>query len=277
MIKIDKSSTIPSTLTTRGNVRTVADKAKYISNPSLFTNTARKTPKINFLATIYGCEEVKDQLKEDQHRKCCYCENTFLDVSYGDVEHFRPKKGYTNVQLGPLIKPGYYWLAYDWSNLHLACEICNRKHKKNYFPLKPRSYRVTDHHNEHRIPDEEPLLLCPTDDNSAHFSFNEHVIKGTTDEGITSVYHYGLDRTELNQTRRDHYMLLQSLEPYYNYNPNMGKIKLALFNLLAKKKFTIEKLQKLIHHSRNILDNAATKKSKFTLMVRENFPDLPTT
>ena len=32
--------------------------------------------------------------------------------------------------------PGYFWLAYAWQNLFLACQLCNQRFKKNLFPLE---------------------------------------------------------------------------------------------------------------------------------------------
>lgn len=59
-------------------------------------------------------------MKAIYHGKCAYCETL---VEQLHVEHFRPKRG------------GYYWLAYSWDNLLLACPICNTS-KKNGFPIK---------------------------------------------------------------------------------------------------------------------------------------------
>jgi uncharacterized protein (TIGR02646 family) len=56
--------------------------------------------------------DIKDALKHETMGKCAYCESKPLHVSFGDVEHICPKSS----------KPE---LAYEWSNLTLACEVCN--------------------------------------------------------------------------------------------------------------------------------------------------------
>jgi len=89
----------------------------------------------SFNSDIYGAKSVKNKLKGVQRNKCCFCEARVAHVSHGDVEHFRPKGGFQQDEGDELIKPGYYWLAYDWSNLFLSCQICNQIHKKNLFPL----------------------------------------------------------------------------------------------------------------------------------------------
>jgi 5-methylcytosine-specific restriction endonuclease McrA len=76
--------------------------------------------------------------------KCAYCEAPIRDYQPGDVEHFRPKAGVSDengqavflfdeegqVQVGadgkPVEHPGYYWLAYEWTNLLPACAKCNQ-------------------------------------------------------------------------------------------------------------------------------------------------------
>src|SRR4051794_10982079 len=84
---------------------------------------------------IYADVEVKAALIAAQHGKCAFCESKVTHVSSGDVKHYRPKAGFRQREDMPLEKPGYYWLSYDGDNLYFACEICNRRFKKNLFPL----------------------------------------------------------------------------------------------------------------------------------------------
>lgn len=58
------------------------------------------------------------------------------------VEHFRPKGGWRQSPGQPIEQPGYYWLAYEWSNLFLACGPCNSRHKRNLFPLTDQAYEL---------------------------------------------------------------------------------------------------------------------------------------
>ena len=117
----------------------------------------------NFSSSIYGAKSVKNALIQAQHDKCCFCESKISHISYGDVEHFRPKGGWIQDSGDNLTQPGYYWLAYDWSNLFLSCQICNQRHKKNLFPLQDPLKRAQSHHAD--IDDEDPLFINPTDDN----------------------------------------------------------------------------------------------------------------
>lgn len=97
---------------------------------------------LSFDRTVYAAPEVKQALCDDQHGKCAFCESLVRHVAYGDVEHFRPKAAYRADSGHPLRRPGYYWLAYDWSNLVFACELCNRRHKANLFPLADETRRA---------------------------------------------------------------------------------------------------------------------------------------
>jgi uncharacterized protein (TIGR02646 family) len=70
-----------------------------------------------FKASVYGAKSVKKTLLTAQHGKCAFCESKFEHVAFGDVEHFRPKGGWIQTDGDQLTRPGYYWLAYEWSNL----------------------------------------------------------------------------------------------------------------------------------------------------------------
>ena len=67
----------------------------------------------------YNAADVKRQAVADGHSKCAYCESLVTHVSYGDLEHMRPKKRYPQ-------------LAYDWQNLVFVCSRCNNKKRESY-------------------------------------------------------------------------------------------------------------------------------------------------
>jgi len=82
-----------------------------------------------FKSSVYRTTTI-DQLETLYHHKCAYCET---DTSAGaplQVEHFRPKAGVKNEEE----HAGYYWLAYEWTNLLLGCSTCNRN-KGTHFPI----------------------------------------------------------------------------------------------------------------------------------------------
>lgn len=82
-----------------------------------------------FNGGIYG-NKTKESLKILYKFKCAYCETDTTAGAPLQVEHFRPKAKTD----GDLEHNGYYWLAYEWSNLTLGCSTCNRN-KGNHFPI----------------------------------------------------------------------------------------------------------------------------------------------
>ena len=60
---------------------------------------------------LYKVKSVQEKLKSIYHLKCAFCEKKLLDAPK-HIEHYRPKDK-------------YYWLAYSWDNLLLACGECN--------------------------------------------------------------------------------------------------------------------------------------------------------
>ncbi|NVK64997.1 MAG: hypothetical protein HWE22_10440 [Flavobacteriales bacterium] len=187
--------------------------------------------------TVYSDKEVRKALIKMFHGKCAYCESKITSIYNGDIEHFRPKAGYTNSG-EPITKPGYYWLASDWDNLLFSCPFCNQTNsheiiengqlkeivlgKLNQFPLLTETYRLNSTHGgiyisdhttyieHHKKEESERLLVKPcTDEVEKHFKYNEN---GTISPNFklndfeknkaqTSIRVYGLQRLALVQAR----------------------------------------------------------------------------
>lgn len=280
MIPIKKSRAIPKKLQVDGLAATTllkkefeADPIAYRSRPGL---SGRKVKKLTFDASIYGDLHVKKQLAKDQHQKCCYCEAKFLDNGFGDVEHARPKGGYLKLHEKSMTYPGYYWLAYDWAHLLLSCEVCNRRYKRNHFPLSDESTRVADHLSTNLVEQEATLLLNPllhSDDPSLHITFREEVaipLIGSL-KGKYSIQHLGLKR--MNEARKEHLQTLKVLNLFWNVDENDD----LLLEEVARNFFQmpIAELRKTIIDAKSVLRKAATPKGKFAACVRANFPHLP--
>lgn len=61
----------------------------------------------------------KDQLFEESHNKCAYCETEIAAGTFGQVEHYRPKSQ-------------YWWLAYTIDNYVVSCDICNNRKRDGF-------------------------------------------------------------------------------------------------------------------------------------------------
>lgn len=129
-------------------------------------------------------KEPMDDLLKLTKNKCAYCESYITSTHRGDVEHYRPK-GRIKEEDGRVVRiasgddhPGYWWLAYEWTNLLPSCIDCNRRRwhdeslggKGELFPVLAIRAATPD-----QVQDEEPLLLNPFDpsgiDPSTHFEF----------------------------------------------------------------------------------------------------------
>jgi uncharacterized protein (TIGR02646 family) len=131
-------------------------------------------------ADIYGHLEVRRALEKLFHDKCAYCESKVTASFDWEVEHFRPKRGVTERP----DHPGYYWLAYEWTNLYPACVFCNQLRrersrwgetsrrseaagKAHSFPLEDESGRAMRPGDD--LANERPLFLDPCADQPEEF------------------------------------------------------------------------------------------------------------
>jgi len=76
----------------------------------------------NYIKYRYQNSEIKEALEKETHGKCAYCESKFKHIAFGDIEHILPKNKNA--------RPDLY---VEWTNLTLACEVCNRINKKDYY------------------------------------------------------------------------------------------------------------------------------------------------
>ena len=170
--------------------------------------TAGQKPTVN--AARYRA--YKQALLDAFHGKCAYCDSFIDDTQHGHVEHYRPKNRVRNLDhskieveyplFGRIEHLGYFWLAYDWSNLLPACDLCNTYTvreggitwgKGDRFPVKgPRAHLPED------VSGEEPLLLDPTcEDPNLHLHFaSDGYMRGLTAEGEETISLLGLNRRE---------------------------------------------------------------------------------
>jgi uncharacterized protein (TIGR02646 family) len=159
---------------------------------------------------------VVEALKRKYKEKCGYCETYESDPN---VEHHRPK-GFVSDRIPK--NNGYYWLAYEWTNLIASCVTCNsRKYKGTRFPVR----KLPGNSTPPLLPDgrhdlnsfrydsaynlgEKAYILHPEYciNPEKHFYFDtEGKIYHRTDEGEYSISVYGLDRKTLNVNRKDIY------------------------------------------------------------------------
>ena len=165
--------------------------------------TTRNTHK--FKSSVYR-NATLDVLEILYNKKCAYCETNTSAGAPMQVEHYRSKAKVTE----DITHYGYYWIAYEWSNLILSCSKCNRK-KANFFPIT--GTRISSPvigadgmpAEESRLVNslsfinEGALLLNPEIDNvETHFLFKiDGKIEGVTSKADETIIICGLNRKEL--------------------------------------------------------------------------------
>lgn len=217
MIKIDRPKQAPKKLLNEGKKKRRAHCVSYTRNKSKYDSGERK---FEFDSDIYGHKTVKESLIKAQHGKCCFCESNITHIAYGDVEHFRPKAGYKQNKNDSLGRPGYYWLAYEWTNLFFSCQICNQRNKGNLFPLKDQNRRAISHKDD--IDVEEPMFVNPAEyDPEEYITFREEVAVAINDDprGKVTIEALGLNREELCDMRRKYFDLLKTIYKVAHINP----------------------------------------------------------
>ena len=109
--------------------------------------------------SIYAHSEVKKALEKLFRNKCAYCESPLPETDW-DVEHFRPKNAVEEVP----DHPGYYWLAYVWSNLYPSCVSCNQIRRDQATWEQPQEGETGGKGTQFPLADETTRAWSPDDD-----------------------------------------------------------------------------------------------------------------
>ncbi len=172
-----------------------------------------------------------------QHGKCAYCECSLIGQP-GDVDHYAPRNAVTHLLVVRRSDPGhpqtpasaspgvpawsepiggYLWLALEWTNWILACEICNRAWKGALFPISAPGGTAIHVSGVVGVPHPGPpsgetyerrLLLNPFDTDRSpenHLYFDDQGIvqpRAKSECGLATIQTCGLDRTPLVDARR---------------------------------------------------------------------------
>lgn len=177
---------------------------------ALLALKARKGPPYVINEMLY--KQIREWLLNAYSNKCAYCEGRLYEQSAALVEHFRPKGSVrdldnTPIKVGPQMHSGYWWLAYDPSNLLPACSMCNvytrsRGGKGERFPLPKDGFRATKPGEEKK---EKPLLIHPgREDPSMYFDldFETGALKARDERGRVCIEVFGLNREALLEARK---------------------------------------------------------------------------
>lgn len=203
MIRFHRPEQAPEILRTKGVTRRSSLASKLDADPDA---------KLSFDSAVYGDSSVKDVLLRAQNAKCAFCEQRVHECKYVDVEHFRPKGEVRQSRASAALDRGYWWLAYEWSNLLLACEHCNSDHKSTLFPLANPAQRARNPGDD--LSAEQPLFIDPSrEDPLEHLRFRRHVAYAVedSDRGRCTRDELGLNRAPLLRRREEHLNKIKAL------------------------------------------------------------------
>lgn len=163
--------------------------------------TAKGAKALKLAVNKYQHDEIKDALVTMFSGKCAYCESQIRHIDYGHIEHFRPKGD-----------ARFRQLSVEWTNLLLACGICNGpENKGTKFPEAA----------------SDGPLVNPVDENPAsHFTFEFDpvgqiaAVVPTTPRGITTERTLGLNRPALVKRRTRIVKMLLALAKMYKTDPD---------------------------------------------------------
>ncbi len=183
----------------------LVDKAVQWTTEYLTCLNANQKPS-NTIAHRYNHDDIKDTLETETYGKCAYCESKIKHIEFGDIEHILPKK--------KTARPDLY---VEWSNLTLACEICNRINKKDYY--------------EPQMPLVNPYVDNPDD----FFLFVGTIIsdKNNNSRGFVTVSTLDLNRSDLVVRRNERFQSVSKLFFSWSQATN-PTIKSILANELKK-------------------------------------------
>ena len=240
---------MPRALSGSGSRQATEDAQRYEDAPQDYVSGLRR---FSFKRTIYSAQGVKNALLMAQNGKCCYCESAFRHGYAGAVEHLRPRSSVRQGRTDPRESPGYYWLAYSWSNLLFICGACNDA-KSDLFPLSNPQNRVRNHQTD--LTTENPLLVDPSlVDPRTHIRFRLDAPYAISEQGRASIEVVRLDRSPLAEERRQSLDMLQR---------TLEVVR------LSERQPANDELAALAARARGFLNKAVDPESRFSSMAAD--------
>jgi uncharacterized protein (TIGR02646 family) len=147
----------------------------------------------------YKVDDVRQRLIDIYHHKCAFCEQR---VNQFHVEHYRPKK--KKDKGDGQHHDGYYWLAFSWDNLLVACPPCNVIKKTHFdiggvratFPNTEAKLRNINSLSSEYDSQENPKFVNPEkEDPEGKLSFGKDGSISSSDDR----YIYTIEKCDLNR------------------------------------------------------------------------------
>ena len=266
MIRIIKTAA-PEHLIQKGTLQKNIDLGKFeLEKDKYFSGEL----KFEANDTIYNSDFVREALEGIQKNKCCYCESKSTRSNI-DVEHFRPKKAYSHSFNGASLYPGYFWLAYDWDNLFLACQVCNQIFKNDFFPISEEKTRAQT--NNLLIDNEIPFFVHPSiDEPENEIEYIESIPKGKSEKGRKTIAFLGFGSVEhgkefnIEYSKKHKIRINRLIEEREKFYKEKSKIYLTI-KLLETKHLDSDELH-VLNGLKSIITKAQESDSEWSSMIR---------
>jgi 5-methylcytosine-specific restriction endonuclease McrA len=182
MIKINKRP--------EPNILTV-NKAAWTAELLGYIGRNEKVP--SNVSNRYNQNDIKDELRNECSNKCMYCESPVAHVSYEHIDHIKPKA-----------KTKFPELTFEWTNLGLACPVCNMNKGDEY---------------DNNLPIINPYIENPSDFILALGHFLYH--KPANTKGELTKRQLKLNRPELLERRQERLESISRLIDKYHSETNL--------------------------------------------------------
>ena len=214
-------------------IKKAKNRLKTLSSKSTHEERAKYLKRANFWT------EFKPILIKYYGEKCWYSECT-LKGSYGDVDHFRPKNLSKDVSGNVILEDGYWWLAYDYLNYRLTCEICNRPYgnggKDDFFPIKEGTAPAIKP-NKNDIPmlldpcNQYDARLIDCDESGAIVALSDDTEDVTRVEISKKIYNWNCFNSARKEARLECQLALKLFEMSYESDEYAENMTMALEKL----------------------------------------------
>jgi uncharacterized protein (TIGR02646 family) len=144
----------------------------------------------------YKYADVKEALKDLYKHKCAFCEQK---IEQFQVEHYRPKSL-------------YYWLAFSWDNLIVACPRCNQNkginfelfgNKIEFKNIEPNIRNINTISSSYDLKEQPKMVNPEVTDPAGKIQFERNGFIKSDDERFTyTIKMCAIDSKYLNDERR---------------------------------------------------------------------------
>jgi hypothetical protein len=164
-------------------------------------DSAARRRRFEFDKTLVLNRDVSGALWATANGRCSFCNTAGRQEADLRAHRLRPPQDAVAAD-GRTSRRHYWWLAYEWENLFLACAVC-RTAQGSKFPTERRRVRVGT--RENLAERERPYLIDPTaEDPEPHLAYlDTGEVVWRDERGLVTIETFDLNRPQLVIERRE--------------------------------------------------------------------------